>query len=102
MEFEIENSNKMLEKHETRPIFVQDDDSQSIAARREKREIKKPTRYANYLSVASSNPISYALIVAESIDSNEPRSYKDVIKSKEECSPFLRIRLGSWYHYQRV
>ena len=38
--------------------------------------------------------------MVESINSYEPRSYKDLIKSKEECSPFLRIRLGSLFHYQ--
>ena len=53
VKFEIENSNKMLEKHETQPIEVQDDASQSISTRRQKREIIKPARYANYLSVAS-------------------------------------------------
>ena len=35
VEFEIENSNRMLEKYETRPIHVQDDDSQSIASRKQ-------------------------------------------------------------------
>ena len=62
----------MLEKQETRPIDVQDDDAQSIVTRKERREITKPSRYANYLRVASCNPIAYALVVAESIDSDEP------------------------------
>ena len=34
VEFEIENSNKMFEKHETQSIDVLEDDSQPIATRR--------------------------------------------------------------------
>ena len=83
VKFEIENSNKMLEKHETQPIDVQDDDSQSIATRRQKRGNIKSVRYANYLSAANSNPIAYFLAVGESIDSNEPRSYNEAVKNKE-------------------
>ena len=39
--------------------------------------------YANYLSVVSSNPVAYTLAVPESIDYDEPRSYKEAIKGKE-------------------
>ena len=45
--------------------------------------MKKFTRLANYSSVAISNPVSYALAVAESIDFDEPRSYKEAVKNKE-------------------
>ena len=58
-------------------------DSQSIAARRQKREIKKLAMYANYLSVVSSNPIANTLVIAESIYYDEPRSYKEAVKCKE-------------------
>ena len=73
----------MLEKHETQPIDVQDDDLWFIAARKQKRKIIKPTWYANYLSVDSSNPIAYLLAVGENINSDKPPSYKEAVKSKE-------------------
>ncbi|KAI4344898.1 hypothetical protein L6164_012080 [Bauhinia variegata] len=57
-----------------------DEESQPIAIRRPRREIRRPVRYADSVNIVDSNPIAYALAVAESIDSDEPRSYKEAVK----------------------
>ncbi|OMO73383.1 Integrase, catalytic core [Corchorus capsularis] len=75
------------------PRTETDDLSKSIAERRTRREIKKPQRYADCISlnVGETDPIAYALSVAEIIDSDEPRSYKEAIKSENAADWLLAM-----------
>ena len=66
------------------PRTETDDMSKSIAKRRTRREIRRPQRYADCVSfdVVETDPIAYALSVADIIDSDEPRFIKEAIKSE--------------------
>ena len=59
------------------------EEPQSIATRRTKREIKKPARYADVTCVVDTNSVLYALAVGENLYYDEPKSYKNAIQSKE-------------------
>ncbi|KAI4318098.1 hypothetical protein L6164_025906 [Bauhinia variegata] len=83
----------MLENSAIQPIIEedinkQDEESQPIATRRPRREIRRPARYSDNANVVDYNPIAYALAVAENIDSDEPQSYKEAFQhSKPVCTP---------------
>ena len=49
-------------------------ESQSIAARKPRREIRKPLRYADCVDIVDTNSIAYALAIGENIDFDESRS----------------------------
>jgi len=40
-------------------------------------------RYADRVNIVNTNSIAYALAVGEHIDSDEPRSYKEALQSRE-------------------
>ena len=85
MEFEIETSKGIISNLIEQPGNVQEQKQQSIATRREKREIRKPLRYASCADSVDNNIVAYALAVAENIDFDEPQSYKEAVQSKEEA-----------------
>jgi len=82
VELEVEDSNKENLDPIDQSSNVQEE-PQSIATRRTKREIRKPARYADVTCVVDTNSVSYALAVGENLYYDEPKSYKNAIQSKE-------------------
>jgi len=82
LELEVEDSNK-----ENLDLVDQSsnvhEESQRIATRKTKREIRKHARYANFICVVDINYIVYALEVGENFYFDEPKSYKNTIQSKK-------------------
>jgi hypothetical protein len=83
VEFEIKTPKKITNNPIEQSENVHELELQSIATKREMREIKKPMRYADYIDIIDTNSIAYALVVAENIDYDEPRSYKEAMQSKK-------------------
>lgn len=83
----------MIEYPAIEPIDEQLNDEQDspIATRQARREIKRPAMYSNSANFVDSNSIAIALSVGENIDSDEPRSYKEAIKSKEAMEWLVAI-----------
>ena len=84
VEFEVDAPNEVGvdDTPEEQPVINQND-SQSIATRRPRREIRRPMRYVDYVSANVTNPVAFALAVAEEIGREEPRSYKEAMESKD-------------------
>ncbi|RVW53628.1 Retrovirus-related Pol polyprotein from transposon TNT 1-94 [Vitis vinifera] len=83
VEFEVDApmENGVDDTSEEQPVIDQND-SQSIAAHRPRREIRRPMRYVDCVSANITNPVVFALAVAEEIGKEEPRSYKEAMESK--------------------
>ena len=64
------------------PVIDQND-SQSIATSRPRKEIWRPKRYVDCVSTNITNPVVFALAVAEEIEREEKRSYKEALESKD-------------------
>ncbi|RVW64151.1 Retrovirus-related Pol polyprotein from transposon TNT 1-94 [Vitis vinifera] len=84
VEFEVDApmENGVDDTSEEQPVIDQND-SQSIAAHRPRREIRRPMRYVDCVSANITNPVAFALAVAEEIGREEPRSYKEAMESKD-------------------
>ncbi|RVW79759.1 Retrovirus-related Pol polyprotein from transposon TNT 1-94 [Vitis vinifera] len=84
VEFEVDApmENGVDDTSEEQPVIDQND-SQSIAAHRPRREIRRPMRYVDCVSANITNPVASALVVAEEIGREEPRSYKEAMESKD-------------------
>ena len=67
---------------EEQPVIDQND-SQNIAMSRPRREIQRPIRYVDCVSADITNLVAFALAVAEKIEREEPRSYKEAVESKD-------------------
>ncbi|RVW85315.1 Retrovirus-related Pol polyprotein from transposon TNT 1-94 [Vitis vinifera] len=84
VEFEVDApmENGVDDTSEEQPVIDQND-SQSIAALRPRREIRRPMRYVDCVSANITNPVAFALAVAEEIGREEPRSYKEAMEIKD-------------------
>ncbi|RVW32428.1 Retrovirus-related Pol polyprotein from transposon TNT 1-94 [Vitis vinifera] len=84
VEFEVDApmENGVDDTSEEQPVIDQND-SQSIAALIPRREIRRPMRYVDCVSANITNPVAFALAVAEEIGREEPRSYKEAMESKD-------------------
>ena len=78
VELKFEDSNKENLDPVDQSSNVQEE-PQSIAIRRTKREIRKHAMYADVTCVVDTNFVAYALAVGENLYSDEPKSYKNAI-----------------------
>ena len=70
--------------------------SESIAARRARREIHKPARFTDM--------VAYALPVVDNVPSTFPEAeiqkmINGKVQWKKKCNLFRRTRSGSWHNY---
>ncbi|RVW26889.1 Retrovirus-related Pol polyprotein from transposon TNT 1-94 [Vitis vinifera] len=96
VEFEVDApmENGVDDTSEEQPVIDQND-SQSIAAHRPRREIRRPMRYVDCVSANITNPVAFALAVAEEIGREEPRSYKEAMEMKPvDCKWLFKIKDG--------
>ncbi|RVW14253.1 Retrovirus-related Pol polyprotein from transposon TNT 1-94 [Vitis vinifera] len=97
VEFEVDApmENGVDDTSEEQPVIDQND-SQSIAAHRPRREIRRPMRYVDCVSANITNPVAFALAVAEEIGREEPRSYKEAMERVKpvDCKWLFKIKDG--------
>ncbi|RVW49359.1 Retrovirus-related Pol polyprotein from transposon TNT 1-94 [Vitis vinifera] len=97
VEFEVDApmENGVDDTSEEQPVIDQND-SQSIAARRPRREIRRPMRYVDCVSANITNPVAFALAVAKEIGREEPRSYKEAMERVKpvDCKWLFKIKDG--------